>query len=81
METTATDALRRAWGQLEAHELGARLRLYDWLTAESTVREAADPFRDAMSLGMIAWPTIYCEALHVTLHHHIDLALPMITLH
>jgi hypothetical protein len=75
-----SDDLRRAFGQLCAHDAGARLRLYDWLTAESAVRLAAEPFSDAMSLGMIGWPTIYCEALDVALHHHIDHALPMVTL-
>jgi hypothetical protein len=34
-----------------------------------------------MALGCIAWPTVYCEALDVALHHRIDHALPMVTLH
>ena len=74
------DDLRRAFGQLEAHELGARLRLYDWLTAEAAVRGACEPFAHAMGLGCIGWPTVYCEALDVALHHRIDHALPMVTL-
>jgi hypothetical protein len=75
------DDLKRAYGQLEAHELGARLRLYDWLLAEAAVRAACEPFADAMALGCISWPTVYAEALDVALHHHIDHALPMVTLH
>lgn len=77
-----TDALqlRRYHGQLEAHEAGARLRIYDWLIAESTVREACEPFAAAMALGCISWPTVYAEALDVAVHTRIDHALPMVRL-
>jgi hypothetical protein len=77
---TPGEALRWHVARLDAHESGCRLRLYDWLVSEREVREAAQPFIDAMAVGCIGWPTIYCEALHVALHFRIDQALPLVRL-
>ena len=74
------DALRRLCAQLDAHDVGARLRLYDWLVIDRTLREACQPFIDALTLGGIGWPVIYAEALDVKLHFDIDRALPLVRL-
>ena len=64
--------LARAFGQLEAHDLGCRLRIMEWLDAGHKIVLAAEHFSMVLALGSIAWPVDEEDRRWFTLHTNID---------
>jgi hypothetical protein len=68
---TATE-LAVAFGKLQAHELGCRLRVMEWLDAGHLIVLTAEHFTEVLTLGVIAWPADEETRRWITLHLNID---------